>query len=380
MSPLIQIMLIMIFVSIGAAILGNFLILKQSAMLVDAITHTILLGIVLAFFITKDLTSPLLIGGAALMGIVTVFLIERLTNTGLVSEDASIGIIFPLLFSIAILLITLKAENVHLDVDTVLLGKVELSPFDTWKFRGKNMGSVNIYMSGIIALINIVFVSLFYKELKLSTFDPGFAKAVGLNIIGLHYLLMTLVSVTTVASFQAVGSILVIAFVVGPPATAYLLSKKLSKMIKLSVFFGIVSSILGTLIAFHFDLSIAGTTAAVIGILFAIVFLLSPEEGLAAKARHRKRQKQIFQKMNILFHLYHHETLGDWREESQVETMNTHLRLPGEVYEELLDELRIEKFIQIEAPYVIITELGREYLMSTAKDWKLFEKLGLFNS
>lgn len=380
MSPLIQIMLIMIFVAIGAAILGNFLILKQSAMLVDAITHTILLGIVLAFFATKDLTSPLLIGGAAMMGIITVFLIERLASTELVSEDASIGIIFPLLFSIAILLITLKAGNVHLDVDTVLLGKVELSPFDTWKFRGRNMGSVSIYMTGFVALINAILVTLFYKELKLTVFDPGFAKAVGLNIVAVHYMLMTLVSVTTVASFQAVGSILVIAFVVGPPATAYLLSKELSKMIKLSILFGIASSIIGTLIAFTFDLSIAGTTAAVIGLFFVIVFLFSPEEGLVAKAQHRQRQKQVFQKMNILFHLYHHEIAGDWKEESQVETMNSHLRLAVDEYKALLDELRDENFIQIDVPYVMITDRGKEYLKSTAKDWKLFEKLGLFNS
>ena len=134
---------------------GVFLVLRRMSMMADAITHTVFLGIVLAFFVTEDLNSPLLLVGATLVGVGTVWLTEMIHNTGLVNEDASIGIIFPLLFSIAIILVSLYSGNAHLDVDTALLGKCVRS-FDRWIVNGTDLGPVSLWISLGVALINLV--------------------------------------------------------------------------------------------------------------------------------------------------------------------------------------------------------------------------------
>lgn len=374
MSALLQILLIMIFVSISTAVLGSFLVLKGNAMLVDAISHTILLGIVLAFFLVEDLNSPLLILGAALVGLLTVFLVQYLENTGLVSRDAAIGIVFPLLFSIAILLIALNASSVHLDVDTVLLGKVELAPFDFIQLNGKNIGAKSIYIMAIVSLINIAFVLFFFKELKVSTFDPAYAVSLGMATLTLNYLFMALVSITAVASFQAVGSILVIAYMVGPSASAYLLSRNLKKMVFLSIGIGIIDSILGTVLAFIFDFSIAGTTATVIGVVFLLIFLFAPREGYIARKNYRNQQSLIFKRINLLYHLHHHRQQGDLEEECHIKSMNRHLRLEEALYQSILKELKDLNYIYIEDNIVNISETGETYLENKIRELGLLDR------
>ena len=211
-----EILLIAIAVSIACAIPGVFLVLRRMSMMADAITHTVFLGIVLAFFVTEDLNSPLLLVGATIVGVGTVWLTEMIHNTGLVNEDASIGIIFPLLFSIAIILVSLYSGNAHLDVDTALLGEIAFAPFDRWIINGTDLGPVSLWISLGVAVINLVLVMLFYKELQLSTFDPLLAGLFGFMPALIHYVLMTMVSLTVVASFQAVGAILVIGLMIGP--------------------------------------------------------------------------------------------------------------------------------------------------------------------
>ena len=202
-----EILLIAIAVSIACAIPGVFLVLRRMSMMADAITHTVFLGIVLAFFVTEDLNSPLLLVGATVVGVGTVWLTEMIHNTGLVNEDASIGIIFPLLFSIAIILVSLYSGNAHLDVDTALLGEIAFAPFDRWIINGTDLGPVSLWISLGVAVINLLLVMLFYKELQLSTFDPLLAGLFGFMPALIHYVLMTMVSLTVVASFQAVGAI-----------------------------------------------------------------------------------------------------------------------------------------------------------------------------
>ena len=147
-----EILLIAIAVSIACAIPGVFLVLRRMSMMADAITHTVFLGIVLAFFVTEDLNSPLLLVGATVVGVGTVWLTEMLHNTGLVNEDASIGIIFPLLFSIAIILVSLYSGNAHLDVDTALLGEIAFAPFDRWILNGTDLGPVSLWISLGVAI------------------------------------------------------------------------------------------------------------------------------------------------------------------------------------------------------------------------------------
>lgn len=262
-----EIQLIASIVAVACALPGVFLVLRRMAMMSDAISHTVLLGIVIAFFITKSLNSPLLLIGAALTGVITVSLVELLNRTRLVREDAAIGLVFSAIFSIAVILISRFAGDVHLDTDAVLLGELAFAPFNRIRLAGIDVGPEALFTSGGILLLNILFIVLFYKELKLATFDPALAAALGVAPAVLHYALMTLVSLTAVGSFDAMGSVLVVAFMIAPPAAAYMLTDRLSRMLLYSACIGIISAVSGYWLAHGLDASIAGSMATMTGVL-----------------------------------------------------------------------------------------------------------------
>lgn len=273
MSANLTIQLIAILISISCSLLGVFLVLKSMSMLTDTISHTVLLGIVLSFFVVHDLSSPFLIVGATLVGLFTVYLVELLKNTNLIKEDAAIAVVLSILFSIAVILISKYTANIHLDIDAVLLGELAFAPFYKIEIFGMNIVK-GILTSGIILILNIIFISTFFKELKISTFDKTLASVLGLFPTLVHYLLMTLVSVTAVVSFDAVGATLMISFMIGPAATAYLVAKNLKAMIFYSILVGCLSSIIGFHIARFLDVSISGSIAVVIGLIFFITLIL----------------------------------------------------------------------------------------------------------
>ncbi|RMG68597.1 MAG: metal ABC transporter permease, partial [Calditrichaeota bacterium] len=190
----LEIQLIASVVALACALPGVYLVLRKMAMMSDAISHAILFGIVIAFFVTGDITSPFLIAAAALTGLLTVSLVELIYRTRLVKEDASIGLVFPLLFSIGVILISHYADRVHLDTDAVLLGELAFAPFNRLVIWGIDWGPKALYVMGGILLLNAGFIYFFYKELKLATFDPALAAALGFAPGLIHYLLMGLVS------------------------------------------------------------------------------------------------------------------------------------------------------------------------------------------
>lgn len=364
MSPELEIQLIAILVATSCALPGVFLILRQMAMMADAISHTILLGIVLAFFITQDLSSPFLIIGAALMGTITVFLVETINKTKLVNEDAAIGLIFPFLFSLGIILITLYASDIHLDVDAVLLGELAFAPFNRLIINGVDIGPKSLYIMLVVLILNILYIGLFFKELKLSTFDSGLAAVLGFSPIFIHYSLMTLVSITAVSAFDAVGAILVLAFMVGPPTTAYLITDNLTKMLILSPIFGILSALSGYWLAIYFDVTIAGTMATMVGIIFILVFVFIPEKGLIANIRRRKEQKYDFALISLLMHLINHENSPIEREEAGVNTIKNHLSWDREFTQEIIDRTLDKEYVYIEDNILKVTEEGRAFAIS----------------
>lgn len=293
-----QITMISVVVAVACALPGVFLVLRGTTMVSDAITHTVLLGIVLAFFITQDINSPLLMVGATLVGVATVWAIEALQQTKLLSNDAAIGIVFPLFFSIAIIIITRYAGNIHLDVDAVLMGEVAFAPFRRFIFMGMDLGPRALWTMLAILVVNATFILLFYKELKITTFDAGFAAALGFSPAIIHYGLMTLVSLTAVGAYDSVGSILVVGFMVGPPLAAFLLTDRLHVMMGITVVMAVVNSILGVQLAFLFDTTIAGMIAVITGLTTLSIFVLSPKKGLIKATLNRKReQKKLNQKL-----------------------------------------------------------------------------------
>lgn len=275
MNPQIEILLTAVFMSAACALPGSFLVVRNMSMTSDAITHTVLLGIVLGFLLTGDLNSPILIIGAGIVGVLTVWFTETLDNTGLVDSDASNGLVFPLLFSVGVILITLCADSVHLDTDSVLLGELAFAPFDRLTIFGKDIGAKSVYFSMLLFVLNLLFVLVFYKELKFASFDETAAKTGGFHPEILHYALMTCASITAVVAFQWVGSVLVVAFMIAPPAAALLLTKRLSVVLALSCALGGTAAAWGYKLASALDVSISGTMAVMTGVIFIIILIIT---------------------------------------------------------------------------------------------------------
>ncbi|BCJ93922.1 zinc ABC transporter permease [Anaerocolumna cellulosilytica] len=360
MSPQLEILLIAITVAVACSLPGAFLVLRKMSMMSDSITHTILLGIVLAFFLTHDLSSPFLIAGAALIGLATVWLTETLNRTKLLSEDAAIGIVFPLLFSIAIILIAKYAGSVHLDTDSVLLGELAFAPFNRLIIFGYDIGAKAIYSTMALLLINLVFLIIFFKELKVVTFDPILAAVLGFSPTLLHYSLMFLVSMTTVGAFEAVGSVLVVAFMIGPPVTAYLLTDDLKHMLLLSALIGMVNAILGYYLAVVFDVSISGSMSVMTGLVFFLVFIIAPHRGLISSLRRRSRQKLEFGKKTLLFHLYNHTVTENEKQDTSPHALTAHFHWDKALADKIIGILLKEENIFIEDEVVKITEKGQK--------------------
>ncbi|HSV31030.1 MAG TPA: metal ABC transporter permease [Atribacteraceae bacterium] len=321
-----EIILIASVVAGSCALIGSFLVLRKMAMLSDAISHAILFGIVITFFYTRSLASfPMLIAATA-TGVLTVFLVEVLVKSRLVKEDAAIGIAFPALFSIGVILISRYAGDVHLDTDVVLLGELVFAPFDRLVIAGRDLGPRTLWLATSTAIANLVFIALFFKELKLIVFDPALAAALGFSPAIIHYALMTLVSATAVSSFEAVGSVLVVALMIAPPAAAYLLTDRLALMLVLGPLIGILSSIVGYFLAYLLDASIAGSMATVSGIIFTIVLCGAPRRGLVQQWLRLREQRIRFAGDALLIHLSHHAGRPEEAEESSIDHIDRHLR------------------------------------------------------
>ena len=356
-SAQIEIQLIASLVAAACAIPGTFLVLRKMAMISDAISHSILPGIVIGFFITQDLNSPLLIVLAALTGVITVILVEQIQKTGLVKEDTAIGLVFPALFSIGVIMIAKNANDVHLDVDAVLLGELAFAPFDRLIISGIDVGPKSLWIIGAILLITIGLLLAFFKELKLSTFDAGLAASLGFPPIAIHYGLMTISSVTTVGAFDAVGAILVVALMIAPAASAYLLTTDLKKMLFLSIAFGILSAISGYWVAHWLDASIAGSITTMLGLLFLLVYLFAPTKGLIAVMYRQKQQKIEVSLLTFLLHLKNHNE----ENERHVNHLREHINWQKIRAKTVVDLALKNNMITINNHIVSLTEKGHEF-------------------
>ncbi len=356
----IEIQLIAAVTAIACALPGAFLVLRRTAMLSDAISHTVLLGIVIGFFMVEDLNSPFLIFGAGAMGVVTVSLVTLIERTRLVKEDAAIGLVFPALFSIAVILITRYAGDVHLDTDAVLVGELAFAPFDRFTFLGQDIGPRGLYVMGGIALFNLLLIAIFFKELKISTFDAGLAATLGFTPALIHYGLMSVVSVTIVGAFDIVGSVLVVALVVGPPAAAYLLTDHLPRMLGLSALLGVSGAISGYWLAHFLDASIAGSIATMTGLEFALVFLLAPERGLIATARRRARQRWEFAQAMLVIHLLNHEGQPGEEAEDQIGHLHEHIRWKPAFAIKVVKRAQRQGLILLQDEHIRLTGQGRK--------------------
>ena len=358
----IEIQVIAMIVAASCAIPGVFLVLRRMSLISDAISHSILLGIVIGFFITRDLNSPLLILLAALTGVVTIIMVEMIQRSKLVKEDTAIGLVFPLLFSIGVILISKNANDIHLDVDAVLIGELAFAPFDRFLFNGMDLGPKSLWIMGTILILTITLLLLFFKELKVTTFDKGLAASMGISPLIFHYGLMSVSSITIVGAFDAVGAILVVALMIAPAATAYLLTTNLKRMIGISILFGITSAIGGYWLAHYLDASISGSMTTVLGIIFLITFLFAPDKGLIANLYRHKKQKIEVSLITFLLHLNNHK---DEIEARQFIHLQEHFNWHKPYAESVVDLALKNNMIHFDNDLISLTDKGKNFTKLT---------------
>ncbi len=359
MSAELAMLAVAVVTALACALPGTVLVLRRLALVSDAISHAILPGIVLAFILTHDLNSPLLLIAAAGTGLLTVVLIETVSRSGLVGEDAAIGLVFSALFSLGVILVSRGAKGVHLDVDAVLLGQLALVPFDELVVAGHAVGPKALWSMGVILLANLALVVVAFKELKLAILDAPHAAMLGFSPAVLHYAVMALTSVTAVGAFQAVGSILVVALMVAPPATAYLVSRRFSAMLVASAAFAVTATLAGAAAAFAADVSIAGAMATAAGVQFALVFLLAPRRGLLWQARRRYRQRLEFAGRMLVVHLAHHEGRAEAAVENRPDALHRHLKWSHPFAQRVIRYAAASRLVHVAGPLLELTAEGR---------------------
>jgi manganese/zinc/iron transport system permease protein len=440
-------------IALCGGLLGAFLLLRNLSLTSDAISHTVLLGIVVAFlFMTgvlgmeADLSSPLLIVGATLSGVATVLLTEFIHRSGLVKEDAALGLAFPFLFAISIVLVTRYTDNVHLDTDAVLTGDIGLAwantnahclttcenititpehPQARFKRVCDNCQALGIsprsdqatfsqvcdncgtytpsqaYSAGLtdslpsivffpkalgtmswLTLLCALFVLIFYKELKLATFDSGLAHALGFKPAIIHYALMVMVSLIAVGAFQAVGSILVVAFFVLPAATAYLLTDRLGVMLALSPALGMFSVWAGYDLAggrvlgmpvFAWNTSISASIVLAMFALFLLAWVLSPRYGVLVTLAKRAERRAHFANQLVLGHIYNHENTDEAEEELRVGTLHEHFRWTRAKTSLVVARLLAQRLVirTADGAHLALTPQGRESVAAFLRELKV---------
>lgn len=283
MSFIAGTVLLAVVTAVTCALPGTFVVLRKNSMLVDAIAHAVLPGIIVGYFFAHSFNSPLLIVCAALAGLVVVLGSEWLSRTGLLTGDAPQGLIFPALFSVGVIMVTMNFAGVHLDTHRVLAGDLNLAAYRHVTIAGVSVGPAYLYvMLGMLAL-NVAFIALFYAKLKVATFDPQFATSLGIRTGLLNAAFMFMVSLTVTAAFNAAGAILVLALMIVPPATAYLLSSRLATMLALTVVIAIAGALAGFWIAYVLN----AATSAGMAVFYGVVFV-----GALTVTRFRERRRR----------------------------------------------------------------------------------------
>jgi manganese/zinc/iron transport system permease protein len=302
--------------AMSCALLGNYLVLRRMSMMGDAISHAVLPGLAIAFLVTGSRESLPMLAGAVFIGVLTAVLIQGVYKLSGLDRGASMGVIFTTLFALGLILIRQAADHVDLDPSCVLYGAIELTPLDVYVLAGIEIPRAAV-TNAVMLVVNLLFVVLFYKELKITSFDPALATTMGINANLMHYVLMALVAATTIAAFESVGSILVIAMLIVPGAAAHLLTDRLSRMLMISLVIACLSAVAGHIGAitvpgwFGFrDTSTAGMMAVAVGLIFLLVFIFAPRYGVASRAVNQALLALQITRDDILGFLYRFQELA----------------------------------------------------------------------
>ncbi len=411
--------------AMACALPGTYLVLRRQSMVGDALTHTVLPGIVAAFLFAHWLKSSgwieshknhathtnafdstsyaLMFVGAIVTGILTSLLTEWVQKLGRVESSAAIGVVYTTLFAIGLLMIRIAADSVHIDPDCVLYGNIEtvfvFTVPDTlaessliYRYLGDIQSVHDIprpaLVSGLCLTVNGILLVLFFKELRISAFDPSLATTLGINSHVMHYALMAVTAATAVASFESVGNILVLAMLIVPPATAYLMTDKLTRLILIALIVAAMSAVLGHVSALTLpplvfgrlgfdtvdDASTSGMMAVASGLLFLLALLFGPQHGIVSKLAQNNLLSLRIACEDILGMLYRLE-----EQDVTVGKISAHKLAKGSRGATLIWAtfavcwLRLNRKVDIVDSSYCLTELGRESAKRLVRSHRLWE-------
>ena len=304
------ILAVSVITNVSCALVGCYLVLRRMSLLGDALAHAVLPGLVVAFIFSGSLAIGWMFAGALVVGMLTTTLTHTLHRRGGIAADASMGIVFTSLFAIGVILIKRYAYGIHLDADCVFQGQLSIMPF------GQRVSLLGWEVPRAFAstaptlLVNAAFILVFWKELKLTSFDPALASALGFRASWIEYALMALVAATTVGSFEAVGSILVVAMLIVPGATAHLLCDRLASMLLVAVGLAVATAYLGLAAATYFDVKPAGMMAVVAGFFYFTAVFASPRYGVLSTILRNRQMAGRISREDLLAMLYRLEELA----------------------------------------------------------------------
>lgn len=371
----------------ACAIPGSFLFLRRLSMMGDAISHAVLPGIAIAFLISGTRDSLTMFVGAVAIGLATAALVQLVHRGGNVDSGAAMGVVFTVLFAIGLVLIRFAADKVDLDPNCVLFGAIETSPLQRMSAGGFSFPRALLRLS-LVLVANVGLITLLFKEFRLATFDPALSSSLGFSATRLHYLLMAMIAVTTVAAFESVGSVLVIAMLIVPPATAHLLTDRLAPMIWLSALIAIVAAVVGHWGAITVppwigfpgrSASTAGSIAVAAGLLFVGAWLFAPEHGLAAAWRRRRALTYRIVRDDLLLLLARRNEQQPSRSPAlsrdQIATGLAPLSVGPRLLRNALHGLRDLGFVAEQQGAFVLTNAGRsaaEHLLGAHRLWESY--------
>ena len=316
LSTTFWIVLMGFLITAACGLIGNYLILRRMALVGDAISHSVLPGLAIAFLLAHSLSTLPMFLGALGAGIVTTVMIELIHKKTRVKQDSAIGITFSTLFAIGVIIISFgQSDAVHLDAECVLYGEIAFVPLDlvqtelgpvalsvVEKIPGLNsemflngnlltIAPPSVIRMAVVAAITLLLIVVFYKELLVTSFDSGLSSSLGINSTVVHYALMGMLSVIIVSAFEAVGAILVIAMLILPGATASLLAYRLPPMFGITVVHALLSAVGGIHLATWLNCSPAGAMVVAGSVLFAVAWVFSPSQGLLLRWFGRKLEE-----------------------------------------------------------------------------------------
>ena len=269
-------------VAAGCALVGTLLVVRRMSLMGDAISHAVLPGIVLAVMAGGRPGGPLVIAGAVAAALITVWLTQVFRSQGGLAEDAGAGVAFTTLFALGVVLVTAAASRIDLDPACVLYGVLELVPFDTVSLAGFEVPRAFVSASLVFTML-LLAAFLCWPRLVFASFDASAARAAGLPVSTVTTGLLAATALVTVAGFEAVGAILVVALLVVPAATAELLTRRLHRVAALAIVLAVVAAVVGYLLAWRWNTSAAGMIAVVLGLQYAVGVLVAPEDGVVSR-------------------------------------------------------------------------------------------------